>query len=633
MAAAKRSATPIDLNDPAKKRVPVTLRKMGHSREEFAFVGYLLHALGHAVDCERILEAVREGHRRERWDAAVPLAEGWCLLADWDGGLWHNAKRLEHDIQKTKTAIAWSRTVVVRVRVTTAVEFPELAGAIVVRSAWGHPAKAVESLAPELQRCLSLTDAEGLRQRATGARVKGVEEAVDTAWGTVDDTHFQRCKELEAFVGSEDLAKRLAATLGVTSRPQAVREMATWLCNHVGMNMRDVVRMCNCFWAQCDNPEPLMGFVQDLLNKGLEVKRIATIGGCFWSGSINHSNKLVVAIADLQARGLDINRIVVMGDGFWSAAIKHPGLLATTVADLQAKGLDTNGIVALGNCFWSAAINHPVAMADTIADLQANGLDVHQIASMRDGFWSAVVKAPTAITSIVRELRGREVSMNRIAMMGSCFWSAAVKQPIALAAAVAGLEAKGLNMKQVVAMSDCFWSAAVKHPVELAASVVNLQNKGLNIEQLAGMRGCFWSATIKHNAGVATSLALLDALGVSRGSWCKFENSFWAALAFHKEVLTLLTEDFGMQASELHLLRSFWATLKAQEDVDALRAELAALRTSGAVTRRLRFKNNGAPIGHGARWCAHARPKMVATPVVVPKATTQSSLTTFFKKA
>ena len=63
----------------------------------------------------------------------------------------------------------------------------------------------------------------------------------------------------------------------------------------------------------------------------------------------------------------------------------------------------------------------------------------------------------------------------------------------------------------------------------------------------------------------------------------------------------LLTNDVGLRASDLHRLKSFWTTLKSREDVDALRAELTALRTSSDVTKRLREKNNGASIGPGAQ--------------------------------
>ena len=63
----------------------------------------------------------------------------------------------------------------------------------------------------------------------------------------------------------------------------------------------------------------------------------------------------------------------------------------------------------------------------------------------------------------------------------------------------------------------------------------------------------------------------------------------------------LLTNDVGLRASDLHRLKSFWTTLKSREDVDALRAELTALRTSSDVTKRLRDKNNGVAIGAGAQ--------------------------------
>ena len=93
----------------------------------------------------------------------------------------------------------------------------------------------------------------------------------------------------------------------------------------------------------------------------------------------------------------------------------------------------------------------------------------------------------------------------------------------------------------------------------------------------------------------------------------KFPGQFWAATWCHKEVLVLLTNDVGLPASDLHRLKSFWTTLKSRADVDALRAELTALRTSSDVKKRLREKNNGATIGAGAQ-------------------RSQSSLNAFFKR-
>ena len=132
--ARKRSAP--DLNaPPAPKRSVVTLRKATHSREEFAFVGYLLHALVNAsVSAEAILEAVREGHRRGLVDVAIPLDDGQVVLADWDGSLWHNDERLKGDVHKTQRMLEEDGAIVVRVRVDQAVDFPAIEGAIVVRS-------------------------------------------------------------------------------------------------------------------------------------------------------------------------------------------------------------------------------------------------------------------------------------------------------------------------------------------------------------------------------------------------------------------------------------------------------------------------------------------------------------------
>ena len=405
----------------AAKSAMVTLRKATHSREEFAFVGYLLHALVNApVSAEAILKAVREGHRRGLVDVAIPLDDGQVVLADWDGSLWHNEERLEGDVLKTQRMLEEDGAIVVRVRVGQAVDFPAMEGSIVVRSARGNPAKAVQSLLEPLEARMSPTTVQGLRQRARGTCVPSVDEAINAAWGTLDDTYARTLKELEAFVGSVDLAKRLLETHGVASRPEAVCVVARRLFN-AGMDKEDVVRMDAGFWALCDDPE--------------------------------------------------------------------------------------------------------VPMA------------------------------------IVDQLRAKKLSMHRLAAMG-----------------------------------NSFWSAAIKHPAELA-----------------------------------TSLTLLDKMKVADDALVKFQDAFWSRLQFHDEVLTLLTRDYGMHASDLHKLRSFWQTLNSQADVNALRAELATLHTRGDVTRCLRLKNNDRAIGDGARCCTHARPKVTASSATTPKATTQTSIANFFK--
>ena len=619
----------------------VTLRKEGHSREEFAFAAYLLHALVDApvdapmdapVDPEAILEAVREGHRHGLVDVAIVLDDEQVVLADWDGGLWHDAARLEADVRKTRRMLEEENAIVVRVRVNSAVAFPEVEGAIVVRSARGHPAKAVQSLVSPLTTRVSVETAERLRQRATGARVAAVDAAVDAAWGTLDSSYAETLKELEAFVGSDELAKRLAANGGVKSRPEAVRHMATWLCREVGMRIEDVVRMDDCFWALCDAPEVVMAIIEDLRAKGLDTNRLASMSDCFWHAAVKHPVALAAAVANLEAKGLDTNHLASMGNCFWHAAVKHPVALAAAVADLEAKGLDTNHLASMGDSFWSAVVKHPVALAAAIADLEAKGLDTNRLASMGDCFWHAAVKHPVALAAAVADLEAKGLDTNHVASMGGSFWHAAVKHPVALAAAIADLEAKGLDTNRIASMGSSFWHAVVQHPVALAAAVADLEAKGLETNRLASMGNCFWHASVKHPVDLATSMALLTKLGTTDAQLPKFDGTFWAAMPWHNEVLTLLTQDYGMRASNLHLLRSFWSTLKSQPDVDALRAELAALPTSGAVTKRLRFKNNDVPIGDGARWCAHARPKLTPSVVGPPKATTQSSLTAFFAK-
>ena len=94
---------------------------------------------------------------------------------------------------------------------------------------------------------------------------------------------------------------------------------------------------------------------------------------------------------------------------------------------------------------------------------------------------------------------------------------------------------------------------------------------------------------------------MLAELGVADEALPKFSGEFWPRWWCHDEVLVLLTNDVGLGAPDVHKLRAFWASLKSDADVVALRAELAALRTGGDVTRCLVLKNKGKPIGSGAR--------------------------------
>ena len=121
------------------------------------------------------------------------------------------------------------------------------------------------------------------------------------------------------------------------------------------------------------------------------------------------------------------------------------------------------------------------------------------------------------------------------------------------------------------------------------------------MHRLATFGGSFWSAAVKKPTELAATFAVLAELGVPDENLPKFPTQFWAAMWCHKEVLVLLTNDVGLRAYDLHKLKSFWAKLKFQKDVDALRAELTALRTSSDVTKLLREKNNGVAVGDGAR--------------------------------
>ena len=72
-------------------------------------------------------------------------------------------------------------------------------------------------------------------------------------------------------------------------------------------------------------------------------------------------------------------------------------------------------------------------------------------------------------------------------------------------------------------------------------------------------------------------MTLLKKLGVADAALPKFKCMFWAKLSLHKEVLTLLTKEYGVRVN-LQMLRSFWTTLEDQAAVNALRADLATLR-------------------------------------------------------
>ena len=68
-----------------QKRPAVTLSKHGHSREEFAFAGYLLHALVDApVDAEAICEAVARATGAGWWTwRCRSTTARWC----WPTGM------------------------------------------------------------------------------------------------------------------------------------------------------------------------------------------------------------------------------------------------------------------------------------------------------------------------------------------------------------------------------------------------------------------------------------------------------------------------------------------------------------------------------------------------------------------
>jgi len=616
----------------------VRLHKAHHSRQEFSFAAYMLQGLELSVSAKTILEAVREGHRRGGVDVAIVLPDGPVVLAEWDGGYWHGDARLQEDVRKTQRMLEVPNAVAVRVRCVKAAAFPDIKGAVVVREA-RNPAKAVQSLAGLLAAHVPAAAAAAarLKQHATGMTVPLVEDAVNSAWGSIDPEYNKLREDLQTFAGSKDLAERLLSHGAVRTRPDAVLDVGVRLCGEeANMRMVDVVRMRPGFWALCDRPDVAMGFVADLLAMGISAHRLATFGDCFWSAADHRPAELAAAVAELQRKGIEAHRLATFGDGFWFAATKHPAKLAAAVVELQGKGLDAHRLATFGGCFWSAAAQRPAELAAAVAELQRKAIEAHRLATFGDGFWSAATKHPAKLAAAVADLLAMGISAHRLATFGGSFWSAAAQRPAELAAAVAELQRKGIkahrlatfgdgfwsaatkhpaklaaavadllamgiSAHRLAAFGDGFWSAATKHPAELAAAVAELQRKGIEAHRLAAFGDGFWSAVAKHPAELAATIALLAKLGVADDALPKFADEFWARWWCHKEVLVLLTNDVGLGAPDVHKLRAFWASLKSDADVVALRAELAALRTSTDVTRCLVCKNKARAIGFGAR--------------------------------
>ena len=171
-----------------------------------------------------------------------------------------------------------------------------------------------------------------------------------------------------------------------------------------------------------------------------------------------------------------------------------------------------------------------------------------------------------------------------------------VSRPEAVLYVASHLCEVGMRMEDVVRMPDSFWAACDRPDVPMSI-IADLSTKGVDADRLAALPNSFWSAAAKRPTELAATFAVLAKLSVAAENLPKFPGQFWSTTWCHEEVLVLLTNDMGLRASDLHLLRAFWTTLKSREDVDALRAELTALRTSSDVTKRLREKNKGASIG------------------------------------
>ena len=76
------------------------------SKEEIAFLAYLLRALGLPCTQQQLLCCLDRGTRHGLWDGCIELDENTILWYDYDGGYYHTPDRVAHDMAKMKRKLA-----------------------------------------------------------------------------------------------------------------------------------------------------------------------------------------------------------------------------------------------------------------------------------------------------------------------------------------------------------------------------------------------------------------------------------------------------------------------------------------------------------------------------------------------
>eukprot|EP00966_Prymnesium_polylepis_P316623 7316164-Prymnesium_polylepis.1 len=205
----------------------------GCSREEFERGCYLMHGLGYTPsDVDDLLRASQRGDECGRVDFALPL-DGMdskaMLLFDWDGEYFHDINRLPSDVSKTERMLSWGnghedgvRPIVFRAREPKSPKFPTddpaLHGAHIAVVTSKHPGVALTQMTAVLSPLLPEPFKSTLLRRANGTRVPALDKLVDDAWLRLDELYQQQRQELEDYLKSGDLARRLLSTGGVKCR-------------------------------------------------------------------------------------------------------------------------------------------------------------------------------------------------------------------------------------------------------------------------------------------------------------------------------------------------------------------------------------------------------------------------------
>tara|TARA_R110002050_G_scaffold108088_7_gene218725 strand:- start:3207 stop:5507 length:2301 start_codon:yes stop_codon:yes gene_type:complete len=508
----------------------------GRSREEFAMAAYALHCLG--LPCERddVLRSIQLGDDNGRVDVAIQLPDGPLLLLEWDGGVWHGADRLEGDVRKTKRMLAIDNAIVVRVRVGQAAPFPPMQGVVVVHVPTAHPAKAIQALASALTPKLPTDHAKVFAQRANGCRVTGVEDAIDAAWCSVDAAYARQQEEVVKLMESKEVADKLFKRNGVRTRLPAVKATVKEFVAR-GLTLDTIARFPHSFWAAIETDGLRIG-IDSMLERGLAVERLHSMGDSFYSALVNHPVKLADGIDSMLERGLAVERLHNMGGSFYSALVNHPVKLADGIEAILGRGLAVERLHNMGDSFYSALVKHPVKLAEGIEAILGRGLAVERLHSMGDSFFSALVNHPVKLTNGIEAILGRGLAVERLSNMGNSFYSALVNHPVELAEGIEAILGRGLAVERLASMGGSFYSALVNHPVKLADGIEAMLARGLAVERLHNMGSSFYSALVNHPVKLTEGIEAILGRGLAVERLHNMGGSFYSALVNHPVKLT-----------------------------------------------------------------------------------------------